>query len=279
MVALFVAWTYLEWSIFQHMYSLKAGLNWFQIVFYHNYTFIAAALFSLLLINPKVGHSDLWRLVSTFLRGSLMVRRPREFEGEAPAYEPMRLPKPGKWMWFLWQVIKWSAGFAYFVLTGGLVYLGNVMNPIMMASMGLGDWSKVLRVFSLPLFPASGTELVSLMPTMEIQYRVLYIVVWAFLSIVAIRMMLRLLANLGVRTSDVWLRNFFIFAAAIILSFIIGVPYWLMNVSTPFAMARCGLWWRARSWVGRILGLRARGSLSPPARGGPSSRGWLRWWP
>ena len=257
LVMLFVAWTYLEWSIYQHVYSLKAGLNWFQIVFYHNYTFIAAALFSLLLINPKVGHSDLWRLVNTFLRGSLMVRRPREFEGESPAYEPMKLPTPGKWMWFLWQVIKWSAGFAYFVLAGGLVYIGNVMNPIMMLSMGLGDWSKVLRVSSLPLFPASGTELVSLMPTMEIQYRVLYIIVLAFLAIVAVRMMLRLLANLGVRTSDVWLRNFFIFAAAVILSFIIGIPYWSMNVSTPFAYG--ALW---TLLAGAILGwayLRATG--------------------
>ncbi len=233
-VALFVAWTYLEWSIFQHVYSLKAGLNWFQIVFYHNYTFIAAALFSLLLINPKVGRSDLWRLVGTFLRGSLMVRRPREFEGEAPVYEPMRLPKPGKWMWFLWQVVKWSAGFGYFVLAGGLVYIGNVMNPIMMMVMGLGDWSSVPRVFLLPLFPASGTELVTLMPAMEIQYRVVYIVAWAVLTIIAVRMLLRLLANLGIRTSDVWLRNFLVFLAAIFLSFIIGAPYWLMNVSTPY---------------------------------------------
>jgi len=233
-VVLFAAWTYLVWSIFQHMYSLKAGLDWFQIVFYHNYTFIAAALFSLLLINPVVGHSDLWRLVGTFLRGSLMVRRPREYEGEAPAYEPMRLPRPGKWMWFLWQVIKWSAGFAYFALTGGLMFLGNVMNPIMMLSMGMGDWSKVLRIFMLPLFPASGTELVSLMPAMEIQYRVLYIVAWAVLSIVAIRMILRLLANLGTRTSDIWLRNALVFIGVIVLSAVLGAPYWLMNVSTPY---------------------------------------------
>jgi hypothetical protein len=234
-VAGFVAWTYLEWSIYEHVYSAKAGLDWFGIVFYHNYTFVAAALFSLLLINPKVGHSDLWRLVGTFLRGSLMVRRPREFEGEAPAYEPLRLPRPGKWMWFLWQVIKWAAGFAFFAFTGGLIYLGNIMNPIMMLSMGMGDWSRVPRIFLLPLFPASGTELVSLMPTMEIQYRILLIVAWAFLSIIAIRTILRLLANLGVRTSDIWLRNFFVFLIAILLSVVIGVPYWRMNAATPYA--------------------------------------------
>jgi len=266
-VALFVAWTYLEWSVYQHVYSVKAGLDWFQIVFYHNYTFIAAALFSLLLINPRVGHSDLWRLVGTFMRGSLMVRRPREFEGEAPAYEPMRLPKPGKWVWFLWQVVKWSAGFAYFVLAGGLVYIGNVMNPIMMMAMGLGDWSHVPRVFLLPLFPATGSELVSLMPTLEIQYRMVYVVMWAVLSIVAIRMLLRLLANLGVRTSDVWLRNLLVFVAAVVLAFIVGAPYWLMNVSTAYAF---GALWTLLAGTAVVWGyLRATGKKvfeSPSSR-------------
>lgn len=233
-VALFVGWTYLEWSIYQHMYSLKAGLDWFGIVFYHNYTFIAGALFSLLLINPKVGHSDFWRLVGVFIRSSMVVRRSPEFEGEAPVYEPIRMPHPGKWMWGLWQVVKWAAGFAFFVNNGGLVYIGNVMNPIMMLTMGIGSWSDVLRVFLLPMFPASGTELVYLMPTLEVEYRVLYIVIWSFLAIFALRMILRLLANLGVRTSDVWLRNFLAFAAAVLLSFVLGAPYWLMNAATPY---------------------------------------------
>ena len=109
-----------------------------------------------------------------------------------------------------------------------------------MLTMGMGDWSQVPRILLLPLFPASGTELVSLMPAMEIQYRVLYVVVWAVLSIVAVRMILRLCANLGVRTSDIWLRNFSIFVIAGFLSFIAGAPYWLTNASTPYLY---GLLW------------------------------------
>jgi len=233
-VVLFVMWTYLEWSIYQHVYSVKAGLDWFSITFYHNYTFVAAALFSLLLINPRVNHSDLWRLVGIFLRGSVMVRRPRDFEDAEPIYEPIKIPHPGKWAWALWQVLKWAAGFVFFVINGGLVYVGNVMNPIMMLVFGMGDWSSVGRVFALPVFPASGEELVSLMPTMEIQYRVLYVILWATLMIVAVRMLLRLLSNIGTRTSDVWLGNLMVFVAAVILSFILGAPYWLMNVATPF---------------------------------------------
>ena len=59
-------WTDLQFSVATQVYSQKAGLNWFEITFYHNYTFIAAALFALLLINPLAGHSDLWRLLNSF---------------------------------------------------------------------------------------------------------------------------------------------------------------------------------------------------------------------
>jgi hypothetical protein len=59
-------WIDLQWSIAIQVYNQKAGLNWFEITFYHNYTFIAAALFALLLINPITGHSDLWRFANSF---------------------------------------------------------------------------------------------------------------------------------------------------------------------------------------------------------------------
>ena len=66
-----ILWVYLQFSIYQYVYSLKAGLSWFSIVFYHNYTFVAAALFSFLLINPKVGHSDFWRLMGVIFRAGI----------------------------------------------------------------------------------------------------------------------------------------------------------------------------------------------------------------
>jgi len=40
-----VAWVILQWSIADSVYSAKAGLNWFAITFYHDYTFLAAGLF------------------------------------------------------------------------------------------------------------------------------------------------------------------------------------------------------------------------------------------
>ena len=45
-----VLWVVLQWSIAESVYSSKSGLDWFGITFYHDYTFVAAGLFSILLI-------------------------------------------------------------------------------------------------------------------------------------------------------------------------------------------------------------------------------------
>jgi hypothetical protein len=231
-LVIFSLWISLDWSILEHIYSLKAGLDWFGIVFYHNYTFIAAALFSLLLINPRVGHSDLGSAISTVVGGFRMVRT--SGSSDVPTYESVRLPHPGRRSWFLWQAVKWLVGFASFVATGGLPFIGDIMNPIMMLVQGLGDWSPIIRILALPLNPASGTELISLVPTMEIQYRVLYTVAFAVLSIISVRVVLRLLANPNARTVSVWGQGFVILAAAGIIVTILGAPYWLMNAATPY---------------------------------------------
>src|ERR1022692_4941377 len=77
-VVLSIAWVILQWSIAEAVYSAKANLDWFGITFYHNYLFVAAALFGLLLIYPRVGGSDLRGLVE------ILGRRMRrdEFEQE-----------------------------------------------------------------------------------------------------------------------------------------------------------------------------------------------------
>jgi len=46
------------------MYENKAGIDWFETVFYRGYTFVVAALLSLLVINPRIGRSDLWEAYS-----------------------------------------------------------------------------------------------------------------------------------------------------------------------------------------------------------------------
>ncbi|TLY02793.1 MAG: hypothetical protein E6K95_04875 [Thaumarchaeota archaeon] len=221
---LFAAWTFLEWSIAEHVYSLKGGLDWFGINFYGGATFIAAALLALVVINPEVGKSDLGSLIS------VLSRRVSSYEES----EPPREVKAGKWLWGLWQLTKWAAVFGFFVANRSFPFLGQVMNPIAMASQGLGDWSAVGRVLLLPAFPASGNELVGLMPTLEIQYRLVSYVALAFLTVFVIRMALRLLRNLVTRKSEVWLRNLVLILAAVVMTVILGAPYWLMDAATPY---------------------------------------------
>ena len=222
--ALAVAWVILQWSIAEHVYSLKAGLDWFGITFYHDYTFVAAALFALLLVYPRLGGSDLWRLGTVAYR----LLRPYEAEERKPS-EEMNV-----WLWGLWQVIKWATGFYLFVNLGGFLFLGPIMNPIMMMTMGLGNWGSLPTVFALPVTSASGSGFVALMPTLSIQYAVLSYVISAVLLVVAIRVCLRLMSNLAIRRGDVPLRNFITLIALILLEIIIGAPYWLMNIATPY---------------------------------------------
>ena len=219
-----VLWIVLQWSIAEHVYSLKAALDWFGITFYHDYTFVAAALFALLLINPRPGESDLWRLGTVGMR----FMRPYEEEEHRPS------EKVNVWLWGLWQVVKWALGFYIFVATGGFLILGPIMNPIMMMTQGLGSWAAVPGVFALPLTSATGAGWVSLMPALTIQYAVLSYVTSAVILVLIIRIFLRLFANIAIRQSDVPVRNILTLTALILLNAIIGAPYWLMNVATPY---------------------------------------------
>jgi hypothetical protein len=232
-----ILWVVLQWSIAESVYSSKAGLDWFGITFYHYYTFVAAALFSLLLINPRPGASDLWRL------WTVVYRRLRPYEAEETKPKDML----NVWLWGLWQVVKWAAGFYAFVSTGGFLFLGPIMNPISMMTMGLGSWADVPRAFVLPVAPASGESLVSLMPTLTVQYGVLSYIVTSILVVAGIRITIRFLADLGLRRSAIWVRDLLVLIALILFGTIIGAPYWLMNVATPYVY---GL-----AWVGLLLSL------------------------
>jgi len=227
-----VAWVILQWSIAESVYSTKAGLDWFGIVFYHDNTFVAGALFSLLLVYPRPGGSDLWRL------GTVVYRRLRPYEADlAPPREKMNV-----WLWALWQTVKWAVGFYAFVSYGAFPFLGPIMNPISMMSMGLGSWTDLPRAFALPATSATGSGFIDLMPTLTIQYAVLTYVLSAVLFVVAVRVVFRLLANLATRRSAVWLRNFLTLIALILIETILGAPYWLMNIATPYIY---GIAWSA----------------------------------
>jgi len=227
------AWIILQWSIFESVYSLKAGLDWFGITFYSDYTFVAGALFSLLLIYPRPGRSDLWKLGTVFYRRA----RPYMEEGEVVLSEKLNI-----WLWVLWQVIKWAIGFYAFVEFGAFILLGPIMTPIRMMVMGLGSWADLPRVFVLPIAPATGSGFIDLMPTLSIQYAVVSYVVTAVIAVAAVRVFLRLLSNLATRRSDIWIRNLLTLIAAIIFATILGAPYWLMNIATPYVY---GIAWTA----------------------------------
>jgi uncharacterized membrane protein (UPF0182 family) len=225
-VGVFAAWTYLEWSIAEHVFSAKAGLDWFGITFYHGYTFVVGAILALLVINPQVGKSDLSGLVS------LMARRPSPY-GEEYA-QPLTEIKPGAWVWGFWQFAKWAIVFGYFVLNQSFPLSGPIMNSVAMLTQGVGSWGQVPQLLALPFFPASGNQMIGLMPTMEVEYKLFYYVLAASLTVFALRMVLRLLKNLTTRASNVWTRNVLAVAAAIALSVILGAPYWYMDAATPY---------------------------------------------
>jgi hypothetical protein len=227
-----ILWIDLQWSISISVYSQKAGLDWFAITFYHNYVFIAGAIFALLLINPLTGHSDLWRFINSFQKVFYPATERSEQSTVPNESLTATLSKPH---WLLWQLLKWASAFLIFiVIRGDLPFIGNVMNPIMMAATGTGNWGSIGRVFILPLAPASGNELVALMPTIEAQYRILQAVMLAVLAILIIRVILRLLVNFVANKVAVWVHHILLILMLLVFAIIIGAPYWLMNITTPY---------------------------------------------
>jgi hypothetical protein len=214
---------YLDWVVLQSMYASKAGLDWFAISFYHNNTFIVAGVLALLFINPIPRRSHLFEGLSA-LGGSVAHIRGQE--------ETVSLG-PGKVAWFLWQVVKWAIAFWMIATVNGILGLGNLTIVITMLQSGLGNWSQVVRVFQLPLAPASGAELVALMPTMEVQYRLIFEIVAAVAFVAVLRLILMLVRDFARLKTNAWMRDLFLILALVVLVMIVDAPYWVMNIVTP----------------------------------------------
>ena len=214
---------YLDWIVLQSMYASKAGLDWFGITFYHNNTFVVAAVLALLFINPIPRRSHLFEGLSA-LGGSFARARGEE--------EVVSLG-PGKTSWMLWQVVKWALAFWMIAAANGMPGFGNLTVVITMLQSGLGDWSQVLRIFQLPIATVSGTEFVALMPTMEVQYRVIYDIVGAVAFVAVLRLILMLMRDFSRMKTNAWVRDLFLILALVVLATIVGAPYWVMNVATP----------------------------------------------
>jgi len=214
---------YLDWIVLESMYASKAGLDWFAINFYHNNTFIVAAILALLFINPIPRRSHLFEGLSA-LGGTFAHIRGQD--------EVVTLG-PGKTAWFLWQVVKWAIAFWMIATANGIPGLGNLTIVITMLQSGLGNWGQVVSVFQLPLTPVSGAELVALMPTMEVQYRLISEIVAAVAFVAVLRLVLMLIRDFARLKTNAWMRDVFLILALIVLVAIVGAPYWVMNIATP----------------------------------------------
>jgi hypothetical protein len=214
---------YLNWIVFQSMYASKAGLDWFAINFYHNNTFIVAGALALLFINPVPRSSHLFEGLSALGRALAHVRG----EEELVSLGPSRVA------WLFWQIAKWAVAFWIIAMANGIPGLGNLTMVVTMLQSGLGNWGQILRVFELPLVPASGTELVALMPTMEVQYRLIFDIVSAVVFVAVLRLILMFVRDFARLKTNAWGRDLFLILALAVLVSIFDGPYWSMNIATP----------------------------------------------
>ena len=117
--------------------------------------------------------------------------------------------------------------------TNGIPGLGNVTMVVTMLQSGLGDWNQLLRVFQLPLDPASGAQLVALMPTMEVQYRLIYDSVVAVAFVTILRLVLMFFRDFTRLKTNAWARDLFLILSLVMVVVIVNAPYWIMNIATP----------------------------------------------
>ena len=142
--------------------------------------------------------------------------------------------RPSGLLWGFWQLLKWSVLFGIFTLSNGFPGFGNLSMEIDMALKGYGSWNLVPRIAELPLNPASSSGIISLVPTMEIQYQILVYILEVILVVVALRFFLKFVRDVVIRAGDKWLRNIFAVLSSIAFAVFLGVPYWAMNVTIPY---------------------------------------------
>lgn len=225
----FVASVYLQWTVLQRMYLVKFGLDWFNTVFYQGYTFVVPALIALAVVNPFPGKSDLL----SFVR-SISLRRGLYSEDEGTVESPRRPAVNARVVWLAWQVTKWLIAYAIAYPLNGFLFFPHITNALMFDLYGYGSWSMVPRIIALPLYPASGEEIVALIPTMEAQYYLIVGTIGTVLLIIGVRFFLKLMRDLSSRTGNRWIIDALVIGLLVSLSALVGAPYWLMNVMTPY---------------------------------------------
>ena len=231
-VLLYTAYTLLTWSIYEHTYATKFGIDWFNTVFYHGYAFIVPALFALLVIYPYPKRSDLFAL----FRSVTATSRTREYHDYTVSTEgviPAEAMATSKFLWVGWQMIKYVLAYLVAYATQGFLFYPNVTQSIMLDLYGFGTWIDVPRILALPIFPASGQALVALIPTMQTQYYILISVTGSIVFIIGMRFFLNLLSDLLTKRGNKWIIDLLAIAFLFMFAIWLGAPYWLMNVMTP----------------------------------------------
>ncbi|MEM3185730.1 MAG: hypothetical protein QXQ39_03485 [Conexivisphaerales archaeon] len=246
-VALYSLNIWLNWTIMESMYKNKAGLDWFGTVFYHGYTFYLAAILALIVINPSRGKSDIYSAVSAVITraagfaSSPRFRRYSDYRdyrvyGQESGIPPTGTPVPSlsNTIWGIWQIMKYVLAFFIISALQGFPFFGNLVMPVYMALNGYGSWGLVPRIAELPLNFATANELIGLMPTMQIEYFIIYSVIGGIVALIAFRLFLKAIRDFALSPGNRWMRDAVLFASMILIEILIGSPYWATDASTPY---------------------------------------------
>ena len=226
---LYASYELLVWHVFEETYAAKFGLDWFGTVFFGGYAFVVPAVFAFVVVYPFPRRSDFFALLR-----AVNDRRLEYSSLEAGSDGPSAGGATSRNIWAAWQGVKWVAAYVAAYYLQGFFFYPNVTETLEFDLHGIGSWAQVPRLFALPLFPASGSGLVSLVPTMETQYYLLVAAVGSVLLVLAVRFSLRLVTDYLYRKTNAWIIDLLVVGMLVGASFWLGAPYWLMNAFTPY---------------------------------------------
>jgi hypothetical protein len=235
-ILLYSAYSLLLWAVYEHTYSTKFGIDWFNTVFYHGYAFIIPAIFALFVIYPFPNRSDLFALFKAVTTTSR-----KRYYGDFAVTNEGVIPKEAmgvsRMIWISWQAVKYVVVYLIAYSMQGFLFYPNVTESVMLDLYHFGSWSEIPRIVALPFYPASGQELVALIPTMQAQYYILASIVGTVALVLAARFFLNLMADFITNKGNRWIVDSLAIALLVMFSIWLGAPYWLMNVTTPWIYA------------------------------------------
>src|SRR5579875_1701989 len=122
------------------------------------------------------------------------------------------------------------------------------------------------RIMALPFDFAPAQQIIALIPTMQIQYFLIYSVLGGILVILMVRLVIRAIRDFAKSAGNNWIRDIVLFFSCLLGIFILGAPYWLMNAASPYAYGTlwCLLLFTFVGWL--YLKLSGKGVIPITAR-------------